>query len=77
MATVRAKFSVYSIKKFSYADTVVVELQPVYSNDPDHENKKFWDATPSGKIEMSIKAEVGELFELGKEYYVTFEKSGE
>ncbi len=69
---VRAKFYVSSIKRYSGWQGATVELTPVMSQDPNHENKKFWDATPSGKIEMSIKTDAIEQFELGKEYYVDF-----
>jgi hypothetical protein len=50
-----------------------VTLRPVYSSDPEHENKAFWDATPSGEINMYIsnKAAFAQL-ELGKEYYIDF-----
>jgi hypothetical protein len=37
------------------------------------ENKKFFAATPSGIIELSALKE--DLFEVGKEYYVTFSPS--
>jgi len=48
-------------------------LSPVYSDDPNSENRAFWDATPSGKIELSVVHEgVGKQFELGREYYVDF-----
>ena len=50
-----------------------VGLSPVYSIDPGSENKAFWDATPSGSIEMQINNPDGfATFELGKEYYVDF-----
>lgn len=50
-----------------------IVLSPVYSTDPMHENKKFWDATPNGKIELGVVNPGGyEQFELGREYYVDF-----
>lgn len=50
-----------------------VTLTPVYSNDPNSENKAFWDATPSGKIEMWItNAPAYEALAIGKAYYVDF-----
>lgn len=46
-----------------------VVLLPVYSSDPNSENKKFWDYTPSGKLEFTyINDSVN--FEPGKEYYI-------
>lgn len=52
-----------------------VLFSPVYpNNDPEHENNKFWRATPSGKVELGcINLEAAQQFELGKEYYLTFE----
>lgn len=48
-------------------------FQPVYSNDQDSENYKFWDATPTGEIRLgTVNPEAWQQFELGKEYYVTF-----
>lgn len=71
---VRAKFYVNAITQYA-GGTVKVELWPVYSQDENHENKKFWDATPSGKIEMSIKGEAAQRFIVGQEYYVDFSAS--
>jgi hypothetical protein len=53
-----------------------VELKPVYSDDPEHENKKFWDATPSGELKMYINnpQAIG-FFEVGHEYYLDFTKA--
>ena len=48
-----------------------LEFSAVYSNSP--ENRKFWNATPSGKIEINIvNPEAVKEFDLGKEYYVDF-----
>lgn len=50
-----------------------VKLEAVYSDDPEHENKKFWDATPTGSLEMWItEEETARFFELGAEYYIDF-----
>jgi hypothetical protein len=50
-----------------------VTLRPVYSADPTHENKSFWDATPGGLIDLYITNKAGfAQLELGKEYYVDF-----
>jgi hypothetical protein len=66
----RAKFKVDSKDP---GETGSVKLSPVYSTDPNHENKSFWDATPSGSIEMWINNPKGfAAFEPGKEYYVDF-----
>ena len=88
MGTVRAKFTVNTIKrtmgsmpktvdgKTTYVPTEMwtVSMSPVYGNgDPGHENTKFWQAPPSGSIELGTvnKAAVDQL-ELGREVYVDF-----
>lgn len=66
--------------KPNYQDTELVEmrtvvLSPVYGNgDPNHENTKFWNASPSGEIKLgTINPDAWAAFELGAEMYVTFE----
>lgn len=51
-----------------------VRLQPVYGNgDPNHENTKFWNASPSGSIQLgTVNPAAWGAFELGAEYYVDF-----
>ena len=51
-----------------------IVMSPVYANnDPEHENSKFWNATPSGEIRLGvINLEAALEFELDKEYYVDF-----
>jgi hypothetical protein len=72
--TVRAKFTVTS--KQDWFRGGKVELTPVYSTDPNHENKTFWDATPSGKIELGINnPDAYAQFSLGLDYYVDFTKA--
>ncbi len=54
-----------------------VVMSPVYGNgDPNHENTKFWDATPSGKLELGCaNLKAAEMFDIGQEYYVDFTKA--
>lgn len=55
-----------------------LDMSPVYANgDPDHENSKFWSATPSGSFKVSTvnKAAV-ESMALGKEYYIDITLAG-
>jgi hypothetical protein len=54
-----------------------VRMSPVYANnDPNHENSKFWDASPSGGLTLgTINPAAWEQFELGKEYYLDFTKA--
>lgn len=69
--TVRAKFYVKS--KTARGNDREVLLEPVSSPDPNHENSAFWDATPSGSIEMYINnREAADQFVVGEEYYVDF-----
>lgn len=77
--SVKAKFVCNTIRKqkFNKQDqgSATVILSPVSSYDSE-ENKKFWQYTPTGHLEMTIKNEAAEkYFELGEEYYLTFEKA--
>lgn len=67
---IRAKFVIgkKTIHANSYQE---ITMNAVYSQDPNHENKQFWDATPNGTITMTISKNGG-LFEVGKEYFVDF-----
>lgn len=88
-AKVRAKFKVDSIMRHMGSRSVIgedgkqtwgmgemhtVKMSPVYGNgDPDHENTKFWQASPSGSLELgTVNAEAVKAFELGKEFYIDF-----
>jgi hypothetical protein len=69
--TIRAKMTAITKTIYNEARQGNITLQPVYSNDPTSENKKFWDATPSGKLELGgLKPETLASFELGKAYYI-------
>ena len=89
MTKVRAKFLVNKISHHSSGKQAngqtpvhtIVEMVPVYSTDPTHENKKFTTSTPSGKFEMTLGTEctpeVKSFFEVGSEYYLDFTKAPE
>lgn len=49
-------------------------MTPVYSDNPESENKKFWDYTPSGRLEFGMIKEG--LFQVGKEYYLDITLAG-
>jgi hypothetical protein len=51
-----------------------LKFQPVYGNgDPNHENTKFWNASPSGILTLgTINPAAWQAFELGKSYYLDF-----
>lgn len=66
--TTRCKFKCDSVTIFPGGQKNV-EMTPVYSNDPNSENKKFWDASPGGQFKLNwINPNVS--FEPGKEYYL-------
>lgn len=70
--TVRAKFVVSKVEFYSENSRQIV-MKPVYSQDPNHENKSFWDATPSGELTMTINnRRAAEFFIPGQEYYIDF-----
>lgn len=49
-----------------------LKFSPVYgNNNPEHENTKFWEASPSGSFELScVNLAAVEHMEPGKEYYI-------
>jgi hypothetical protein len=74
--SVRAKFKVQSIERtesYSGGEVVTIKMAPVYSQDPESENRKFWEASPSGSLLLAvINQQAAEQFILGKEYYLDF-----
>ena len=72
--TVRAKFNCVSVRKYKHWDNqngflFEAEFNAV-CNDASEENKKFWDASPSGNLKISTYKE--DMFEVGKAYYLDF-----
>ncbi len=49
-------------------------LHPVYGNgDPEHENTRFWEASPSGELKLGcVNPAAWEQFQIGREYYIDF-----
>ena len=79
---VRAKFYVQRVEKTKYGhapsqkELTTLVLAPVYSNEEGTENKKFWEASPSGQIKLgTVNLEAANYFELGAEYYIDFTKA--
>lgn len=80
MAQVRAKFYVSTLEPWHSSKPEggggAVKLRAVYSNDPNHENKQFWDATPNGEITLGLNNPVAFKFfhdyMLGHEFYIDF-----
>lgn len=92
--TVRAKFFVHSITESNSpraerqgdgtyrtvpGKVTTLVLQPVYANnDPNHENSKFWAASPGGRLELNcVNPEAVKQFEVGREYYIDFTPAGQ
>lgn len=75
---VRAKMKCMNIERMSWGppqkDQVKVNMGVVYGSDPNHENRAFSDATPSGSLSITIQGDkpAASMFEAGKEYYVDF-----
>lgn len=51
-----------------------IHMSPVYGNgDPNHENTKFWEASPNGELRLgTINMKAAEQFTLGQEFYLDF-----
>lgn len=81
---VRAKFKVNSILRQPTTKVVdgvrvdseiwSIEMSPVgRTADPEDENSKFWQYTPSGNIRLgTVNADAVNQFDLNKEFYVDF-----
>ena len=73
MDMVRAKFRCDSKATCVQTGEVNINMAPVYSDDPNSENRQYWQATPAGSIMLScLNLTASEQFEVGKEYYVDF-----
>lgn len=84
--TTRAKFRIDSITQHAYQTGEMVQgvyvprieilhtvkMTPVYANnDPEHENSKFWKASPSGSFELgTVNAAAVGWMKPGDEVYV-------
>lgn len=75
MDKVIAKFRVDETARQFWSPTAEkVKATAVYGGS--EENRSFAEATPSGSLEILVtNPAVGGFFELGAEYYVTFEKA--
>lgn len=74
---VQALFQVNDVLERKAADGTVssqiVKLNPVYENRPDHPNHAFWNATPTGNMEMQINnPSAFDFFKPGKKYLLDF-----
>lgn len=61
---------------YAYEDKEVhtIVANPVYGNgDPNHENSKFWAASPGGELRLTcVNADVVARLKLGMEFYLDF-----
>lgn len=64
----RCKFKCTQVTEFE-GGYKKYDLQPVFSNDPNHENKKFWDSSPSGQFNVTVK-NPNVSMTVGREYYI-------
>jgi len=78
---VLCKFYVSKIERYASDSAVRIGLSAVYKTKPDvqgnacPENAIFGKYTPSGEITLRIESpEAASQFELGADYYVTFER---
>ena len=75
---VRAKFRCWSLTWFDQAGSSRQVKLSAVTDDGNPENKAFWNATPSGTIDMLVSnPQALSLFEPGKTYYVTFYDASE
>lgn len=79
--SVRAKFYLEKIEQTGYSDGdgkpkvntgKRYTFKAVYSNDPNHENKLFFTATPQAELVMYIDNPAAQVFEIGHQYYLDF-----
>lgn len=70
--TVVAKFNCVDVDR-QHENQVSVHLTPVHhENNPDHPNYSFWQATPSGSLDMIItNISAAEYFVEGEVYTMT------
>lgn len=58
-------------------EMATIEMYPVGGNgDPQHENTKFWQSSPSGKFELGcVNKEASAQFEVGAAYYIDISRA--
>jgi hypothetical protein len=72
---IRAKFRCMSVTR-DWNNAEVAEFRPVKRDgDKDSENKKFWDASPSGSATLTFKGPCG--YKPGDYYYIDMEMADE
>jgi hypothetical protein len=62
------KFKVDHLEKIDACTNA--SLSPVFSDDPEHENSKFWEYTPCGNLTLSVTNDSLGGVEIGQEYYL-------
>jgi len=73
---IRAKFKVIDVAPYNEEHTTL-RMEAVYSDDPNHENARYWKYTPSGNLVITVLSHVLEGYEIGQEYYITLELAEE
>jgi hypothetical protein len=58
--------------KYVPCEMRTLKMSPVYGNgDPNHENTKFWEASPSGSFQIGVvNLDAVEHMKLGEEFYI-------
>lgn len=65
-----------SIQEYKGGVSRSVNFNPVYDSDPNSENGKFYQSTPSGRLELGgVSEAVYNAFEPGKHYFLTIEEA--
>jgi hypothetical protein len=80
MRSTRALFVVNEVldrkDKEGQVMTQIVRMNPSYESNPDSPNHAFWQATPTGSLEMQINNEqVFDFFRPGKSYWLDFSEA--
>lgn len=61
-------------QQYEPCEMKTIVMAPVYGNgDPNHENTKFWQASPQGEMRLgTVNADAAAQFLIGKAYYIDF-----
>jgi hypothetical protein len=63
-------------REYETVEARTLTFNPVYSIDPESENRLFWNATPSGELKLQmVNPEAWSQFEMGKMYYLDFSEA--
>jgi hypothetical protein len=70
---IRTESQMFQMQEQGWVEMKTLHFSPVYSSDPNSENRKFWQASPNGQLTLGVvNPEASSQFELNKEYYLDF-----